>query len=97
PLCAPVPYTTLFRSVKKGVNALYNSYSCNPCTRLDREALWSHLARVKRGNYVMNTIPPLKKGDKVAITCPASHVSGDISAAYETLISWGLDRKSTRL
>ena len=39
----------------------------------------------------MNTIPPLKKGDKVAITCPASHVPGDISAAYETLISWGLE------
>lgn len=39
----------------------------------------------------MNNIPSLKPGDKVAVLCPASHVPTDISAAYNTLITWGLD------
>lgn len=32
----------------------------------------------------------LKKGDKVAIVCPASYIKGDIDIAVEVLTSWGL-------
>lgn len=39
----------------------------------------------------MNIIPSLKKGDKVAVVCPASYVPGDITAAYDTLTAWGLE------
>ena len=33
----------------------------------------------------------LKKGDKVALVCPASRLYGDIHSAIETLESWGLE------
>ena len=39
----------------------------------------------------MNIPPFLKKGDKIAIICPASRISVDISSAYEILKSWGLE------
>src|SRR5690606_26807448 len=32
----------------------------------------------------------LKKGDKVAIVCPASYIKGDIEVALQILSSWGL-------
>lgn len=37
-------------------------------------------------------IPPyLKKGDKIAITCPAKKLPGDIDSAIALLETWGLD------
>ncbi|MFZ4862048.1 S66 peptidase family protein [Sphingobacterium sp. Mn56C] len=33
----------------------------------------------------------LKKGDKVAIICPASFVQGDLTPAYDILRNWGLE------
>lgn len=38
-----------------------------------------------------NTPPYLKKGDKVAVLCPASHIKVDLTPAYTTLNEWGLD------
>ncbi|HXI00828.1 MAG TPA: LD-carboxypeptidase [Sphingobacteriaceae bacterium] len=38
----------------------------------------------------MNTPPYLKKGDTVAITCPAKYLPGDINQAVKLLESWGL-------
>jgi len=39
----------------------------------------------------MKTPPYLKKGDKVAIVCPAGYIKPDISQAYAILESWGLE------
>lgn len=39
----------------------------------------------------MKTPEFLKKGDKVAIVCPASYIKGDIEVALAVLNSWGLD------
>lgn len=39
----------------------------------------------------MTTPPYLKSGDKVAITCPAKKVSGDLNDAINLLESWGLE------
>lgn len=39
----------------------------------------------------MRTPRYLKKGDKVAILCPASYISADLSAAYSIIESWGLE------
>ena len=39
----------------------------------------------------MNTPPFLKKGDKIAVICPASYISGDISKGYQVLEKWGLE------
>lgn len=39
----------------------------------------------------MNTPTYLKKEDKVAILCPASYISVDLSKAYEVLVNWGLE------
>lgn len=39
----------------------------------------------------MKTPEFLKKGDKVAIVCPASYIKGDIADAIKVLNSWGLD------
>jgi len=33
----------------------------------------------------------LKKGDKIAILCPASYINQDLSPAYEILTNWGLE------
>src|SRR5690606_8100248 len=38
----------------------------------------------------MNTPAFLKKGDKVAIVCPASYIKGDIDVALRILGDWGL-------
>ncbi|WP_164109265.1 MULTISPECIES: LD-carboxypeptidase [Sphingobacterium] len=38
----------------------------------------------------MNTPAYLKKGDKIAILCPASYISGDLTPAYNILLDWGL-------
>ena len=39
----------------------------------------------------MNTPPFLKKGDKIAVICPASFIKADLTTAYELLKNWGLD------
>lgn len=39
----------------------------------------------------MNTPQPLKKGDKIAVICPASYISVDLTEAYEVLKNWGLE------
>lgn len=39
----------------------------------------------------MNTPPFLKKGDKIAVICPASYIKGDLTKAYEVLKNWGLE------
>lgn len=39
----------------------------------------------------MSTPRYLKKGDKVAILCPASYISADLSMAYDIIESWGLE------
>lgn len=39
----------------------------------------------------MKTPPYLKKGDKVAIVCPAGYIKPNISQAYAILESWGLE------
>lgn len=39
----------------------------------------------------MNTPAYLKKGDKVAVLCPASYIKEDLSPALEILRSWGLE------
>ena len=39
----------------------------------------------------MITPPYLKKGDKIAITCPAKSLPGDITSAVRLLESWGLE------
>jgi len=39
----------------------------------------------------MNTPPFLKKGDKIAVICPASYISIDLTEAYEVLKNWGLE------
>lgn len=39
----------------------------------------------------MNNPPFLKNGDKIAIICPASKVSADLTPAYKMLESWGLE------
>lgn len=39
----------------------------------------------------MNTPPFLKKGDKIAVICPASYIGVDISKAYQVLENWGLE------
>lgn len=39
----------------------------------------------------MITPPYLKKGDKIAITCPAKSLPGDITSAVKLLESWGLE------
>ncbi|MBD1420347.1 S66 peptidase family protein [Sphingobacterium chuzhouense] len=39
----------------------------------------------------MKTPEFLKKGDKVAIVCPASYIKGNIEVALAVLNSWGLD------
>lgn len=39
----------------------------------------------------MNTPAYLKKGDKIAILCPASYISGDLTPAYNILLDWGLE------
>lgn len=39
----------------------------------------------------MSTPNYLKKGDKVAVLCPASYISEDLSPAYAVLESWGLE------
>lgn len=33
----------------------------------------------------------LKKGDKIAILCPASHITEDLTEAYKVITSWGLE------
>lgn len=38
----------------------------------------------------MNTPAYLKKGDKVAIVCPASYIKEDLTTAYSILLEWGL-------
>ena len=39
----------------------------------------------------MNTPPFLKKGDKIAVICPASYIKADLTKAYEILEKWGLE------
>ena len=39
----------------------------------------------------LNTPPYLKKGDKIAITCPAKKLPHDINSAIALLESWGLE------
>lgn len=39
----------------------------------------------------MNTPAYLKKGDKVAIVCPASYIKADLTPAYNILTQWGLE------
>lgn len=39
----------------------------------------------------MNTPLPLKKGDKIAVICPASAISVDLTKAYDVLKDWGLE------
>ncbi|MCI0920862.1 S66 peptidase family protein [Sphingobacterium rhinopitheci] len=39
----------------------------------------------------MSTPTYLKKGDKIAVLCPASYISVDLSPAYAILKSWGLE------
>ncbi|WP_207536387.1 S66 peptidase family protein [Desertivirga arenae] len=39
----------------------------------------------------LNTPPYLKKGDKIAITCPAKKLPHDINSAITLLESWGLE------
>lgn len=39
----------------------------------------------------MNSPAYLKRGDKVAILCPASYIKGDINVAIDTLTNWGLE------
>lgn len=39
----------------------------------------------------MSTPTYLKKGDKVAIICPASYIKVDLTPAYEILQKWGLE------
>lgn len=39
----------------------------------------------------MSTPTYLKKGDKVAIICPASFINIDLTKAYKILINWGLE------
>lgn len=38
----------------------------------------------------MRRPPSLQKGDKIAILCPASHITEDLTEAYKTLENWGL-------
>lgn len=38
----------------------------------------------------MNTPPYLKKGDKIAILCPASYIKEDLTSAFQILTDWGL-------
>lgn len=42
-------------------------------------------------NLKMSTPPYLKKGDKVAILCPAGFINEDLSPAYQILKDWGLE------
>jgi muramoyltetrapeptide carboxypeptidase len=39
----------------------------------------------------MNTPPFLTKGDKIAIICPASYISADLTEAYSILKNWELE------
>lgn len=39
----------------------------------------------------MSTPPYLKKGDKVAVICPASYIKEDLTLAYDILKNWGLE------
>jgi muramoyltetrapeptide carboxypeptidase len=39
----------------------------------------------------MNTPPYLNKGDKIAVICPASYISVDLTEAYDVLKNWGLE------
>lgn len=39
----------------------------------------------------MSTPQSLQKGDKIAIICPASYISVDLTKAYDVLKNWGLD------
>ncbi|MCA5003906.1 S66 peptidase family protein [Sphingobacterium bovistauri] len=39
----------------------------------------------------MSIPPSLKKGDKIAIICPASYISSDLTRAYDILRSWKLE------
>lgn len=39
----------------------------------------------------MNIPPFLKKGDKVAVVCPAGYIKNDLTEAYKVLESWGLE------
>ena len=39
----------------------------------------------------MNTPPFLKKGDKIAVICPASYITADLTQAYAILENWGLE------
>lgn len=39
----------------------------------------------------MSTPRYLKKGDKIAVLCPASYISVDLTSAYAVLESWGLE------
>jgi len=39
----------------------------------------------------MNTPSFLKKGDKIAVICPASYISADLTEAYAVLKNWGLE------
>lgn len=39
----------------------------------------------------MNTPPFLKKGDKIAVICPASYIKADLTPAYQILEKWGLE------
>lgn len=38
-----------------------------------------------------NTPAYLKKGDKVAVVCPASYIKADLTIAYDILRDWGLE------
>lgn len=40
---------------------------------------------------MINTPTYLKKGDKVAVLCPASYIKEDLSPAFDILTSWGLE------
>src|SRR6476661_8434604 len=42
-------------------------------------------------NQMSNNPPYLKKGDKIAITCPAKKLPGNIDDAIQLLESWGLE------
>lgn len=39
----------------------------------------------------MSSPTSLKKGDKIAVVCPASYIKADLTPAYNILKSWGLD------